>query len=387
MNAWLRRGSLRQRLLLTHIVTIAVSALTLGGMTILFAPSIHDRLMIAWLGPQWVETADASMVEMERATNEIFTLAMMQALLISSGVAIAVAVPVSLVASQGIVRPIARLLATAQRIADGHYHERVPLQGERELVRLAVQFNTIAAALEQAEQRRVALIGDVAHELRTPLATIAGYVEGMLDGVVEADEGTWVLVLDEVNRLHRLAGDLQELSRVEAKQIVLARQNVHLETLIEAVCVRLGPQFTEKGVRLQVQLADGLPSVWVDPDRILQVLINLVGNALQYTPCGGSVTIRVSVVEQMVHVCIHDTGIGIAAEHLPHLFERFYRVDKARARATGGVGIGLTICKALVELHGGQIGIHSDGPGQGATCWFILPLFDHNVQRLGDALA
>ncbi|GIV87516.1 MAG: two-component sensor histidine kinase [Chloroflexus sp.] len=387
MNAWLRRGSLRQRLLLTHMVTIAVGALTLGGVTILFAPSIHDRLMIAWLGPQWVETADASMVEMERATNAIFTLAMMQALLISSGVAIAVAVPVSLVASQGIVRPIERLLATAQQIADGHYHERVPLQGDRELVRLAAQFNTIAAALEQAEQRRVTLIGDVAHELRTPLATIAGYVEGVLDGVVEADEDTWVLVLDEVNRLHRLAGDLQELSRVEAKQIVLARQNVHLEPLIEAICARLEPQFTEKGVRLQVQLANGLPSVWVDPDRILQVLMNLVGNALQYTPRGGSVTIRALVVEKMVRVCVHDTGIGIAAEHLPHLFERFYRVDKARARATGGVGIGLTICKALVELHGGQIGIHSDGPGQGATCWFTLPLFDHNVQRLGDALA
>lgn len=387
MNAWLRRGSLRQRLLLTHMVTIAVGALTLGGVTILFAPGIHDRLMIAWLGPQWVETADASMVEMERATNEIFTLAMLQALLISSGVAIAVAVPVSLVASQGIVRPIERLLATAQQIADGYYHERVPLQGDRELVRLAAQFNTIAAALEQAEQRRVTLIGDVAHELRTPLATIAGYVEGVLDGVVEADEDTWVVVLDEVNRLHRLAGDLQELSRVEAKQIVLARQNVHLETLIEAICTRLEPQFTEKSVRLQVQLANGLPSVWVDPDRILQVLINLVGNALQYTPRGGLVTIRALVVEKMVHVYVHDTGIGIAAEHLPHLFERFYRVDKARARATGGAGIGLTICKALVELHGGQIGIHSDGPGQGTTCWFTLPLFDHNVQRLGDALA
>lgn len=387
MRGWLQRGSLRRKLLLTHVVTIAVGALTLVGVTILFAPSIHDRLMIAWLGPQWGEAADASMVEMERATNAIFTLAMMQALLISSGVAIVVAIPMSLVATQQVVWPIERLLATAQRIADGHYHERVPLQGDREFVRLAEQFNTIAAVLEHAEQRRVALIGNVAHELRTPLATIAGYVEGMLDGVVEPDEGTWVLVLDEVNRLHRLAGDLQELSRVEAKQIVLARQNVHLETLIEAVCARLGPQFVEKGVRLQVQLAKGLSSVWVDPDRILQVLMNIVGNALQYTPCGGSVTIQASVVEKMVHVYVHDTGIGIAAEHLPYLCERFYRVDKARARATGGAGIGLTICKAFVELHGGQIGIHSDGLGQGATCWFTLPLFDHNVQRLGDALA
>ncbi|WP_322496069.1 HAMP domain-containing protein, partial [Chloroflexus sp.] len=221
MKGWLVWSGLRRRLLLAHLLTIAAGAITLLGVALLLAPGVHDRLMIAWLGPHWAATADDSMIEMERATNAIFTLAMAQALAISSGAAILVAVVVSLAASRRIAQPLERLLIAAQRIAAGHYRERAPVQGDYELARLAAQFNTMAAALEDAEQRRVALIGDVAHELRTPLATIAGYVEGMLDGVVEPDDGTWALVLDEVNRLRRLAGDLQELSRVEAGQVAL----------------------------------------------------------------------------------------------------------------------------------------------------------------------
>lgn len=375
MKGWLARGSLRRRLLCAHLLTIAAGAITLLGTTLLFAPSLHDRLMIAWLGPHWSMTADAGMVEMERATNAIFTLAMAQALAISSGVAILVAVMVSLAASRQIAQPLERLLVAAQRIAAGHYRERAPVQGDYELARLAAQFNTMAAALENAEQRRVALIGDVAHELRTPLATIAGYVEGMLDAVVEPDEGTWALVLDEVNRLRRLAGDLQELSRVEAGQVALNTTAVAPSALCAAALARLEPQFTEKGVMLRIHVVPDLPPVSADPDRVLQVLINLLGNALRYTPAGGEVVVQAMKAGDTVQWAVRDTGIGIAAEHLPHLFERFYRVDKARTRATGGAGIGLTICKALVELHGGQIWVESAGLGQGATFFFTLPLF------------
>ena len=203
MKDWLARGGLRRRLLLMNLLSIAAGAITLLTITIIFAPGLHDRLMIAWLGPHWTDAADANMVEMERATNEIFTLAMLQALTISSGAAMIVAVVVSVVISRQIVQPIEHLLQTTHRIATGHYSERVPLLGDHELKRLASQFNVMAAALECAEQRRIALIGDVAHELRTPLATIAGYIEGMLDGVVEPDEATWALVLDEVYRLRR----------------------------------------------------------------------------------------------------------------------------------------------------------------------------------------
>lgn len=375
MKGWLARGGLRRRLLLAHLLTIAAGAITLLGVALLLAPGLHDRLMVAWLGPHWAATADDSMIEMERATNAIFTLAMAQALAISSGAAILVAVVVSLAASRRIAQPLERLLIAAQRIAAGHYRERAPVQGDYELARLAAQFNTMAAALEDAELRRVALIGDVAHELRTPLATIAGYVEGMLDGVVEPDEGAWALVLDEVNRLRRLAGDLQELSRVEAGQVALHLTAVAPAALSAAAVARLEPQFAEKGVALHVQVPADLPLVNADLDRALQVLINLLGNALHYTPAGGEVMLQAMPADDAVQWEVRDTGIGIAAEHLPHLFERFYRVDKARARATGGAGIGLTICKALVERHGGRIWAASAGLGQGATFAFTLPLF------------
>lgn len=375
MNGWLKRGGLRYRLLLSHLLTIAASALTLLTITIIFAPGLHDQLMIAWLGPHWTETADASMVEMERATNAIFTLAMMQALTISSGAAVTVAIIVSVVASRQIVQPIDHLLQVTRRIAAGHYAERAPLIGDRELTRLAAQFNMMADALERAEQRRVALIGDVAHELRTPLATIAGYVEGILDGVVETDEETWALVLDEVNRLRRLTDDLQQLSRVESRQITLASTSVDPAHLIEAAVTRLTPQFTAKNIELHVNIEQHLPPVWADSDRILQVLINILGNALQYTPVGGRVVIGADSADEAIRFWVQDSGIGIAAEHLPHLFERFYRVDKSRTRATGGAGIGLTICKGLVEMHGGEIWATSAGPGCGATFYFTLPLY------------
>ncbi|WP_298406841.1 ATP-binding protein [uncultured Chloroflexus sp.] len=377
MKGGVARGGLRRRLFIAHLLTIAAGAITLLGVMLLLAPGLHDRLMVAWLGPHWAATADDSMIEMERATNAIFTQAMVQALTISSGAAMVVAVVVSFAASRRVAQPLERLVIAARRIAAGHYRERVPIQGDYELAQLAAQFNTMAATLENAEQRRVALIGDVAHELRTPLATIAGYVEGMLDGVVESDEGTWVLVLDEVNRLRRLVGDLQELSRVESGQVALNLTAVTPAALSAAAVARLEAQFAEKGVTLRTQVAADLPLVSADPDRVLQVLINLLGNALHYTPVGGEVTVQAVRVGDAVQWCVRDTGIGIAAEHLPHLFERFYRVDKARMRATGGAGIGLTICKALVELHGGQIWGESAGLGQGAAFFFTVPLFHH----------
>jgi signal transduction histidine kinase len=299
---------------------------------------------------------------------------MVQALLMSSGAASLVAVVVSLLLSRRIVSPIQRLLDASRRIAAGHYSERVPAMGNDELAALASQFNTMAAALESAEQRRVALIGDVAHELRTPLATIEGYAEGAIDGVVATNETTWALILDEVGRLRRLVTDLQELSRAEARQLPLHPTLVPTAALVERARARLAPQFDEKGVTLRLDMPASTPAILVDPDRITQVLINLLGNALQHTSSGGSVTIRVVAEKQAVRFHIEDTGIGIAAEHLPHLFERFYRVDKARARTTGGSGIGLTISKALVEAHGGQIWADSAGIGQGAVFSFILPI-------------
>lgn len=369
-----RRGGLRARLFLAHLLVIVAGTATLFLVTLVMAPTLHDRLMVELLGPGHTTTDDPAMVAMEQATNAVFETAMYQALLFSGGAATLVAVAVSLLISTRIVTPVRQMLAASRRIAAGHYVERVPARGSDELAALADEFNTMAGELEAVERRRVALIGDVAHELRTPLATIEGYTEGVLDGVVAPSEETWALIHDEVRRLKRLVSDLQELSRAEAKQLVLHPQPIRPSALVERARARLEPQYGEKGVTLSVETLGDLPPVAVDVDRMIQVLVNLLGNALRATSAGGQVRVRAWVEAGIVTIAVEDTGVGIAPEHLSHLFERFYRVDKARSRALGGHGIGLTISKALVEAHGGQIWARSAGLGAGATFAFTIPV-------------
>ena len=372
--AFWRRGGLRTRLLLAHLSVIAAGAVTLFGVTLVTAPTLHDRLMVAVLGPGHTVAQNPDMAAMEQATSAIFQSATQQALLLSGGAAILVAVVVSLLSSARIVKPVRQMLTASRRIAAGHYAERVPTQGTDELAALAAQFNTMAGELEATERRRVALIGDVAHELRTPLATIEGYIEGVLDGVVLPSDATWALMHDEVGRLTRLVHDLQELSRAEAKQLALHPSRSDCAALIAQAVARLAAHYAEKEVTLAVIAPADLPTIEVDPDRVLQVLVNLLGNALRATPTGGRVTVTAQHSGLTVTVTVTDTGIGIDAAQLPHLFERFYRVDPARSRGLGGHGIGLTISKTLVEAHGGQIWVTSAGLGAGATFGFTLPL-------------
>ncbi|MCS6889914.1 MAG: ATP-binding protein, partial [Chloroflexus sp.] len=188
------------------------------------------------------------------------------------------------------------------------------------------------------------------------------------------DGATWALILDEVGRLRRLVADLQELSCAEAKQLPLHLAPVAPAALVDRAAARLKPQFDDKSVALTCTVPADLPLALADADRVTQVLINLLGNALQHTPAGGNVDVTVWTESGNIWFRVRDTGSGIAAEHLPHLFERFYRVDKSRTRATGGAGVGLTICKALVEAHGGCIWGESEGPGHGATFTFTLPV-------------
>jgi signal transduction histidine kinase len=372
--AFWRSGGLRARLFLAHLIVIAAGAVTLFVVTLVTAPTLHDRLMAAVLGPGHTAAQSPDMAAMERATSAIFQTAIQQALLLSGGAAALVAVAVSLLISARIVTPVRQMLTASRRIAAGHYAERVPAHGADELAALAAQFNTMAGELEATERRRVALIGDVAHELRTPLATIEGYIEGVLDGVVMPSDETWALMQDEVGRLTRLVRDLQELSRAEAKQLALHLSRVACGTLIAQATARLAPQYAEKGVELAVAAPAEPLTIQVDPDRMLQVLVNLLGNALRATPAGGRVAVTAQAADDAVTVTVSDTGIGIDAAHLPHLFERFYRVDSARSRGLGGHGIGLTISKSLVEAHGGQIWAASAGLGAGATVGFTLPV-------------
>jgi histidine kinase len=233
----------------------------------------------------------------------------------------------------------------------------------------------MAEKLEQVEAMRRQLIGDVSHELRTPLTAIKGSMEGLMDGVLPATSETYQQIHQEADRLARLVDDLQELSRVEAGAYPLDIRSVAVSMLIQTTVKRFAAQTQSKEIELRSDLPAGLPSVLADQDRLAQVLTNLVGNAVQYTPKGGQVTIQVNRHGDEIHISVIDTGIGIPAEHIPHLFTRFYRVDKSRSRqAGGGSGIGLTIARHLVEAHGGRIWAESAGEGQGSTFTFALPI-------------
>ena len=366
------RGSLRRKIFLAHLLVIAVGIVTLFVATLGIAPTLFDRLMVTMMGPN-ASSMGGMMAGIAETTAQAFRSAMLQALLLSAGAATLAAVAVSLFVSARIVTPIHRLLAASRRIANGHYAQRVPAGEADELGALATQFNTMAAELEAAERRRVALLGDVTHELRTPLATIEGYTEGLLDGVVAPGEETWALLHDEVGRLRRLVQDLQELSRAEARQLPLHLRPCAPAELVAQAVRRIAPQFAEKDIMLINAVPSALPAVQADADRIIQVLINLLGNALRHTPSGGNVRLMAQLQGDAVNFHVADTGIGIAPEHLPRLFERFYRADKARSRALGGSGIGLTIAKAVIEAHDGHIWVTSPGLDQGATFSFTLP--------------
>jgi len=285
-----------------------------------------------------------------------------------------VALIVSYILSRSVIAPLRVMTNASQRISEGHYNERVESQGTDELSQLALSFNQMAEQLEQVENLRRQLIGDVAHELRTPLTAIKGSAEGLMDGVLPAADETYQQIHAEAERLSRLVNDLQELSRVQSKAIHLDIRPVDSARLIQTVTRRMQFQFDEKRVRLNSSLPIEPIIVLADEDRALQVLTNLLSNALQYTPEDGSVTISIERNKNMARIAIRDTGLGIPPEHLANIYDRFYRVDKSRSRARGGSGIGLTIAKHLVEAQGGKIWAESEGENTGSLFVFTLPL-------------
>ena len=284
---------------------------------------------------------------------------------------------VSVFFTRRVVTPLREITLASQRIAKGHYDERVKVTGADELAELSDSFNQMAGQLEGVESMRRQLIGDVSHELRTPLTAIKGYMEGLMDGVFPPEAETYQQIFAEADRLSRLVDDLQELSRVESKAYALELQPLDFSLFVETAIKRLSITVRDRQVELRSNIPADLPRIVADPDRITQVLTNLLGNAIAYTPAGGSVTITASRQAENVLVSVTDTGIGIAPEHLAHIFDRFYRVDKSRSRqAGGGSGIGLTIARHLVEAHGGNIWVESAGDGQGSTFAFTLKAVD-----------
>jgi signal transduction histidine kinase len=297
-----------------------------------------------------------------------------ESLIVAVSAATLVALIASLIISRNIVAPVRSMTNASGRISEGHYDERVILQGNDELSQLAKSFNQMAEQLEQVESMRRQLIGDVAHELRTPLTAIKGSAEALMDGVLPASEETYLQIHAEAERLSHLVDDLQELSRVESRATQLDIHPADSTALIQTVTKRLQHQFDEKRVTLTSNLPHDPIMVLADGDRVIQVLTNLIGNALQYTPENGNVTVSIERDKNEARISVRDTGFGIPAEHLMHIFDRFYRVDKSRSRAHGGSGIGLTIAKHLVEAHCGKIWAESAGENKGSAFIFTLPL-------------
>ncbi len=389
LKAGISRTRLVWKLLASYVIVISVGLATFAMAAESIAPTAFDRHMMGMRGMMMggEMRPGMGMQLLEDTLFANFRAALTEALWWASGTALAAAIIVGIFVSRRVVTPIRQLMQASRHIANGHYRERVEAASEDELGQLARSFNQMAATLEQTEAIRRELIANVAHELRTPLSSIKGYMEGLIDGVLPAEADIYQQVYQEADRLQRLVNDLQELSRVEAGAFELNRRPLAVATLIKQVTNRLCPQFEEKGVTLELKLPANLPAVLADEDRVSQILLNLVGNALQYTPSGGAVTIAAETPplscpipaadlksETQLLVTIRDTGIGLAPAHLPHLFTRFYRVDKSRSRAGGGSGIGLTITRHLVEAHGGHIWVQSAGEGRGSTFSFTLPL-------------
>jgi signal transduction histidine kinase len=372
------RRHLVLKLFLSYLVVILVGVVVLSLTAELVVPSAFQRHLAA-MGSMMSSMMGGSQQALDQSLFTNFRAAVTEALTLAATAATVTAVIASLFVSRQVVAPVQAMMAASRRIAEGHYEERVRVEGDipkreqDELSQLALSFNQMADRLERTETMRRQLIGDVTHELRTPLTTIKGYTEGLMDGVLPADEETYTQIYREADRLQRLVNDLQELSRVEAGAYELHPKKTSVKALVDLTIDRLGRQFQEKEVSITTQISPDLPPIQVDEDRIGQVLLNLVGNALQYTPSGGSVRVTATSKAGQVQIAISDSGIGIPPEHLPHLFTRFYRVDKSRSRQVGGSGIGLTIARHLVEAHGGRIWVESPGTGKGSTFAFTLP--------------
>lgn len=374
------RTHLAWKVFLSYVLVVLVGAIILITAASLSVPAAFERHMASMNEIMNNANAMGNNQQMQSELFSQYTTAVYEAVTYAALAALIAAILASFFISRQVVTPMLHMMSLSQRIAEGEYQERLALPGGQqadqtdELGQLALRFNQMADKLEKTETMRRQLIGDVTHELRTPLTAVKGYLEGLMDGVLPADPETYEQIHSEIDRLQRLVNDLQELSRVEAGAIQLNLAPVPPERLIERIQSTFGRQFEDKNIQLVTDVETGLPNLFVDKDRIIQVLTNLAGNALQYTPNGGKVSISVRREKSEILFAVKDTGIGISTEQLTFIFNRFYRTDKSRNRASGGSGIGLTIAKALVQAHQGKIWAKSNGEGEGSTFSFLIPL-------------
>ncbi|MBN1991059.1 MAG: HAMP domain-containing protein [Anaerolineae bacterium] len=324
-------------------------------------------------------TVDATTTQMMMlsAPAQAFLDQINRLLLQTSLIAGILAVLMGVMMARGLSAPLGRLATAARRISRGELDQRVSVKGVDEVTGLAQAFNEMAVNLQEAETLRRNMVADIAHELRTPLSVIQGNLQAILDDVYPLDKAEIAAIYDETLILNRLINDLRDLARAEAGQLSLNLQPTGLPLLITNAADMFAELTREKKITLTVLSPPGLPPVLADPDRIRQVLHNLLTNALRHTPEDGAIEINLAETEPrgQLKVTVTDTGPGIPPEDLPHVFDRFWRADRSRSREMGGSGLGLAIARQLVEAQGGQIGVESDGTsGWGSRFWFTLPV-------------
>jgi signal transduction histidine kinase len=359
------KGNLRSRLFLSHMAVMTVGVLTLLVIGRLYTP----RQMVITL--QRYENGVMSLhrrTQLLKGFEDAWSKGMVWSILVGGGAAGGLSYWVS----RRIIRPLDQMAEITRQFAAGELTARVPPSEILEIQRLANSFNRMASDLEGVEQRRRELVGDLTHELRTPLTILHGYLEGLADGTIPPQPELYERLAAETTRLQRLVNDLQELSKLEAGYLPIQAQAVDLGPLLFSLIQTFQGQRTDLGqVALLLDVSADLPAVYADPSRIEQILINLLGNALRYTD-QGQVAVRAWSEAKRVYVAVADTGTGIAEADLPYVFERFWRADRSRNRRSGGTGLGLTICRRLVTVQGGEITVTSQ-LNQGTTFTFWLP--------------
>jgi signal transduction histidine kinase len=286
----------------------------------------------------------------------------------------AVAILLAVILARTLTRPLRELSLASQQVAEGQLRQTVPVRTQDELGELAAAFNQMSGALDEANQARRQMTADIAHDLRTPLTVLSGYLEAMQDGTLAPTPARFELMQQEIDTLNRLVTDLRTLSLADAGKLVLQPEPTAPADLLSQVQATYGRQAEQQSITLEVKCATDLPPVNLDPGRMRQMLGNLVSNALRYTPAGGSITLAAQITANRLQITVIDTGPGIPAADLPHIFNRFYRGDKARSDESSGSGLGLAIAKSLVNAHGGTI--TADSPianGHGTRFTITIP--------------
>lgn len=360
-----RRTGIAARLMVAMTLVLASAALAAWLVASAVGPALFHRHM------RDAEHAPGTAVD---HAEQAFSSASAVTLAVALTAAALTAMLASTVLARRIGASLGVLSSAAGQVASGRFDVRLDRPGMgTEFDDLADAFNAMAGRLDRDEELRRRLMADVAHELRTPVATIVAYVDALEDGVQELTPQTVEVLRAQTSRLTRLSTDLTAVAHAESGGLVLHRRPTTARDLVDSALASARARAAGAGVALTAQVAPGLPTLHVDVDRVGQVLTNLLDNAILHSSRGETVLLAAERSATGVRLRVDDTGEGIAPEHLPHVFERFYRVDTARDRSRGGSGIGLAIARALTEAHGGSVGAHSDGLGRGARFWIDLP--------------